>query len=468
MAWPIVHVICDWISMAFTAIKVALEAGLVYAKTLITTLDSMVMSIENMIKNSVIVVLDAAIATFQIMCKYIVDWIMSKTHAQDLLDKLCQSLFKCSYVLKQLLNPNSPITKALVKNFDYDTTAQADLYSKISDFEAFKNQICANGFTFVIGLDYLKDQAEQVIGWVNEQVDVLTRCRLRVKKFLESYLYSIEDYGVADWLRQLADFFNCVLDESACASIATTRNFYKKCCAFFHIKDIGYGQFGLTDSWVKEKCGAIDGVTAQLNAVANKLSVAFKDCGITSKNLSAAVNAYNLADWSKKLWDKAVHGEGSWKKIFGIRAISNAWDSAEKMGASISKCFDNMLSSKKSDPASYEYSFDFVVEHSRINSNGGLELDDDTTLIDNFATLETEEAEVYVGLSDDIDEKELSKIYLSDSGKIYTQGYLVTALLNEANGTASDAEKVIAEEVINRTNAVLALADHNTFVRTYN
>jgi len=466
MAMPVVTVICDWISGAFTVIKVALEAGLVYAKTLINTLDSMVMAIENMIKNSVMVVLDAAIATFQIMCKYITDWIMAKTHAQALLDKFCQSLFKCSYILKQILDPTSVISQTLMKNFDYNVESQAALYEKINDFEAFRNQVCANGFTFTIGVDYLKEKAEEIMGWVNKQVDVLTRCRKRVKKFLEKYFYSIEDYGIADLLRQLADFFNCVIDETACASIATTRNFYKKCCAAFHIKEIGYGQYGLTDSWVKDKCGAIDGVTAQLNAVSNKLSLAFQDCGITSKNLSTAMNAYNLADWSKKLWDKAVNGEGSWKEILGIRALNHEWEDVKGMGSAIGKCFKNMLGSSSASSDDYEYSFDFVVEHSRVNSSGQLVLEDNTVLIDKFATPEASPAYVYVEKDYDASvEDALSKIYLADNGTIYTVGFIVEALLKESRGeTLTEDEKSVAAEVTNRTNAVLALADPNAFV----
>lgn len=81
---------------------------------------------------------------------------MQKTHAQEYLDKFCQSLFKCSYILKQLLDPSSALTKTLVKNFDYNSAPQAKLYDIVSSYDNFKKQICSSGFTFMWGLNYLR------------------------------------------------------------------------------------------------------------------------------------------------------------------------------------------------------------------------------------------------------------------------------------------------------------------------
>lgn len=82
---------------------------------------------------------------------------MQKTHASTLLDNFCKSIFKCSYILKELLNPSSPITKTLQQFGGYDATAQQNLYKNISDFDAFRQQICSSGFTFMWGLNYLRD-----------------------------------------------------------------------------------------------------------------------------------------------------------------------------------------------------------------------------------------------------------------------------------------------------------------------
>lgn len=364
----IATILCTYIYGAFVVIKTTLEAGLIYAKTIISTLDSLVMSIELMINNTILVVLDAALATYQILCKYITDWIMQKTHGKAALDAFCRSMFKCSYLLKEILNPNSVIAKTLTANFNYNTAAQSDLYSMVSDFEAFRSKICSAGFTFVIGLDYLQEQAADLISWINEQVAVVTRCRNRVRKFLERYLYAIEDFGIMDLLNRLTAFFSCVLSDAdtTCAALASTKNFYKNCCAFFHIKDIGFGQYALADSWLKTKLGACDSVTMQLNSLADKLSIAFNDMGVSAKNLSASMAAYNLASYASKIWKKLKDGEGSWSELTGWDAVCDAWSTTKKMGSSLKECFDNMKNDSKLSKSA-NFTMDYIIENGTID-----------------------------------------------------------------------------------------------------
>lgn len=54
-------ILCGYIYAGFLVVKTALEAGLLYAKKIVQTLDSLVMSIENMIKTTCLVILDAAL-----------------------------------------------------------------------------------------------------------------------------------------------------------------------------------------------------------------------------------------------------------------------------------------------------------------------------------------------------------------------------------------------------------------------
>lgn len=55
-------ILCEYIYAGFLVVKAALEAVLLYAKKIITTIDSFVMAVENMIKNGCLEVVDAALA----------------------------------------------------------------------------------------------------------------------------------------------------------------------------------------------------------------------------------------------------------------------------------------------------------------------------------------------------------------------------------------------------------------------
>lgn len=456
----IATVLCTYIYGAFVVIKTTLEAGLVYAKTIISTLDSLVMSIELMINNTVLVVLDAALATYQILCKYITDWILQKTHGKAALDAFCRSMFKCSYLLKEILNPNSVIAKTLTANFNYDTAAQSQLYNVVGDFDAFRKQICSAGFTYVIGLDYLQEQAANIIEWVNEQVAVLTRCRNRIRKSLEKYLFAIEDYGIMDLLNKLTAFFGCVLagSDTTCAALASTKNFYKNCCAFFHIKDIGFGQYALSDSWVKTKLGACDSVTMQLNSLSDKLSIAFNDMGVSSKNLAASMAAYNIADYASKIWKKIKHGEGSWRKLTGVKAVCDAWSTAEKMGTSLQKCFENMLNGTDT---SVEYTMDYIISNATIDQKGDMYLN--KTLIMSKAASTVETAELPTD-DDNANNPEMSnmlnQLVMTSDNDLVTIGFAALATYNKLIGAQNDQkQEKVANDILTKANTVLTLSD---------
>lgn len=465
-------VLCTYIYNAFVVIKTTLEAGLIYAKTIISTLDSLVMSIELMINNTILVVLDAALATFQILCKYITDWILQKTHGKAILDKFCKSMFKCSYLLKEILNPNSVIAKTLTANFNYDTEKQTELYSIISNFDAFRSQVCSAGFTFVIGLDYLQEQATDIITWVNEQVEVVTRCRNRIRKFLERYVYAIEDYGIMDLLNKLTSFFSCVLSDAdtTCAALASTKNFYKNCCAFFHIKDIGFGQYALSDSWVKSKLGACDSVTSQLNSLSDKLSIAFNDMGVSAKNLSASMMAYNLADYANKIWKKLKDDEGAWSKLSGWDAICDAWDSAKKMGTSLKNCFTNMEKNKDKLPDSAEYTFDYIVENSVIDEYGDMYIGE-VKIMDNAASIvKPIDIAVDIETASSAEMREsLNHLIKMPDNSIITVGTGAIAVFNRFKGVANDeAHDKIATDIINIAEATFALSDVTAILKAHN
>ena len=454
-------IICGYIYAGFLLLKNALEAGLVYAKAIIKSIDSLVMAIENMIKLTCLEILNAALAAYQILCKYLTDWIMQKTHAKDLLDKFCKSIFKCSYILKELLNPSSPITKTLQQYGGYDATAQANLYKDISDYETFRNQICSSGFTFMWGLNYLCDKGEDILAKINEWVDVITRNRNRIRKKLESYFYSIEDFGILDLLRQLSVFFNCILspEDETCASIATSQNFYRKCMGALHIRETGYGQFKLTDSWLKQKLGVCDNVTLQLNQVKNNLAIALTDAGITSKNLANAQNAYNLANFVRET--KRALDRGDWTEIPGIKWFKTTYSDAKDFGNALGAAMNKIKTSLAQWIDSIDLSFDSILEF--------LFVDGDDVVYANPAmpttvVLTTEFGFTVVGTGDkiyvdsanaDVAKDSMKRFYWTDDGQIVSMSYVVDQVVEGNND--------IANEIDNKMSVINAMSD-TTFV----
>ena len=452
-------IICGYIYAGFLLLKNALEAGLVYAKAIIKSIDSLVMAIENMIKLTCLEILNAALAAYQILCKYLTDWIMQKTHAKDLLDKFCKSIFKCSYILKELLNPSSPITKTLQQYSGYDATSQANLYKDISDYDTFRNQICSSGFTFMWGLNYLRDKGEDILAKINEWVDVITRNRNRIRKKLESYFYSIEDFGILDLLRQLSVFFNCILspEDETCASIATSQNFYRKCMGALHIRETGYGQFKLSESWLKQKLGLCDNVTLQLNQVKNNLAIALTDAGITSKNLANAQNAYNLANFVRDT--KRAYDRGDWNAVPGVKWFKSTFSDAAAFGSALA----NAMSKIGENISDVDLSFDSILEFLKVKDDKVVyanpaeveEIDLTTIFFPNGSS--GDGSTIYVGSADvELAIDSMNRFYWTEDGQLVSMSYVVDSLVN---GT----DEKLNNDIDNKMSVINAMSD-TTFV----
>ena len=459
-------IICGYIYAGFLVVKAALEAGLLYAKAIITTLNSFVMAIENMIKNTCLVIFDAAMAGYQILCKYLTDWILQKTHAKEYLDKFCKSIFKCSYVLKQLLDPTSSITKTLVKNFEYDSEPQEQLYEAVASFDKFRQQICSAGFTFMWGLNYIRDYGEQILAQINEWVDIITRNRNRIRKRLESYFYAIEDYGIFDLLDRLHAFFNCVLDAAidSCSSIATSQNFYKKCTGALHITEIGAGQYKLTDSWLKQKLGTCDNATRQLNGLSAQLTKALIDAGITSKNLANAQASFNLANFVRDT--KRALDRGDWHQIPGVRLFEKAWDSAGAFGTALGDCMSKIASATGDAIKNIDLSWDNILEHLMYNDNGEVLYVDESGLtvrVDEELGLNTSSITT-ITINDseaEYAEDTLRRFYWTSDGRLVSNGYIVDQIANDGDDTK------IIDEITTKASIVNDMSDITQTVKKY-
>ena len=459
-------IICGYIYAGFLVVKAALEAGLLYAKAIITTLNSFVMAIENMIRNTCLVIFDAAMAGYQILCKYLTDWILQKTHAKEYLDKFCKSIFKCSYVLKELLNPNSSITKTLAKNFDYNSEPQEQLYEAVASFENFRQQICSAGFTFMWGLNYIRDYGEQILAQINEWVDIITRNRNRIRKRLESYFYAIEDYGIFDLLNRLHAFFNCVLDAAidSCSSIATSQNFYKKCTGALHITEIGAGQYKLTDSWLKQKLGTCDNATRQLNGLSAQLTKALIDAGITSKNLANAQASYNLANFVRDT--KRAIDRGDWQQIPGVKLFKKTWSSAGEFGTALGECMHRIAVNIGGAITNIDLSWDNILEHLYWQDDDIVFIADNDVVVltDIFIDPGTQVDTITVNVNKseaEFAEDTLKRFYWTSDGKLVSNGYIVDQIANNTT------DQEIVDEITTKASVVNDMSDITQTVKKY-
>ena len=459
-------IICGYIYAGFLVVKAALEAGLLYAKAIITTLNSFVMAIENMIRNTCLVIFDAAMSGYQILCKYLTDWILQKTHAKEYLDKFCKSIFKCSYVLKELLNPSSSITKTLVKNFDYNSEPQQELYDNIMIFDNFRQKICSAGFTFMWGLNYIRDYGEQILAQINEWVDIITRNRNRIRKRLESYFYAIEDFGIFDLLDRLHAFFNCVLDASidSCSSIATSQNFYKKCTGALHITEIGAGQYKLTDSWIKQKLGICDNATRQLNGLSAQLTKVLIDAGITSKNLANAQASYNLANFVRDT--KRAIDRGDWQQIPGVKLFKKTWSSAGEFGTALGECMHRIAVNIGGAITNIDLSWDNILEHLYWQDDDIVFIADNDVVVltDIFIDPGTQVDAITVNVNKseaESAEDTLKRFYWTSDGKLVSNGYIVDQIANNTT------DQEIVNEITTKASIVNDMSDIAQTVKKY-
>lgn len=459
-------IICGYIYAGFLVVKAALEAGLLYAKAIITTLNSFVMAIENMIRNTCLVIFDAAMSGYQILCKYLTDWILQKTHAKEYLDKFCKSIFKCSYVLKELLNPSSSITKTLVKNFDYNSEPQQELYDNIMIFDNFRQKICSAGFTFMWGLNYIRDYGEQILAQINEWVDIITRNRNRIRKRLESYFYAIEDYGIFNLLDRLHAFFNCVLDAAidSCSSIATSQNFYKKCTGALHITEIGAGQYKLTDSWIKQKLGICDNATRQLNGLSAQLTKVLIDAGITSKNLANAQASYNLANFVRDT--KHAIDRGDWQQIPGVKLFKKTWSSAGEFGTALGECMHRIAVNIGGAITNIDLSWDNILEHLYWQDDDIVFIADNDVVVltDIFIDPGTQVDTITVNVNKseaESAEDTLKRFYWTSDGKLVSNGYIVDQIANNTT------DQEIVNEITTKASIVNDMSDIAQTVKKY-
>jgi len=427
----IADIICTYMYGTFLALKTSLEVIVKYAKTIINTIDSTVKSIEVMIVNVLDITADAMIKGLKILCKKLTDLLLPFDIQNS---KLCTSLYKCSFILQDILNPNSTITKTLVKYTDVGETVQEieeQLYDLVGDYNEFKKQICNFGFTFELGIATAKGWIEDAKKWTKSQIAKITRYRTKIVTMLQKYLDSIIDLGIADLLGKLQSLFNCVLFDSvdSCATLATSNSFYRWCTGTLHIESIGHNEFQMKPSWVESKLSTVDSFNLKVKQIDDKLSQTLEAMLVTN-NIGSATNAYNLASLIKQFGNLRIQ-DGKivgWKKIKFINRITTTYDNIIKAIKDY-----NDANNHEIDVTDNNYSVDNILNNTRINEINGT-ITFKNVDITNYANPEIEvvDDDVLIDAKTDIDS--FGRVILDGQGNIISSSRAAYSIFLVTNG----------------------------------
>ena len=226
-----------------------------------------------------------------------------------------------------------------------------------------------------------------------------------------------------------------------------------------HIRETGYGQFKLTDSWLKQKLGVCDNVTLQLNQVKNNLAIALTDAGITSKNLANAQNAYNLANFVRDT--KRAYDRGDWNAVPGVKWFKSTFSDAAEFGSALA----DAMSVIGSRFANIDLSFDSILEFLKVKDDrvvyaNPAEVDtiDLTTIFfpdDDYP--DTYGSTIYVGSADvELTTDSMNRFYWTEDGQLVSMSYVVDSLVN---GT----DEKLNNDIDNKMSVINAMSD-TTFV----
>ena len=295
-------ILCEYIYGSFLVVKAALEVAQKTAKALLKAANTLFDTLMSICRY----VIDIGIETILNAIRVFQKWLVDKLLNFDF-DAICQGLFRCTEFLEQVLDPNSLLCRTVRKYTNYDPRAQQELYNTVSDFKAFKDQICTFGFTFNFGLSAVKEMLDAYYAMCSEFLDMLDRNKERIRRFLQKYVDTLINIGTFDMLDRLKKFFDCVLiDTEICSNIRTANSFYNTCLRKMCIEESGDG-YKLDSNMSAEYMNAFDSRINNLNNAKNDLKKLI-DSMLNPSQVNAAKNAFNISA-------NIFPGGASWKDI---------------------------------------------------------------------------------------------------------------------------------------------------------
>ena len=132
-------ILCDYIYNTFKLLKATLDTYQRAAFSYLNAIDVAVNALGSLIKYSLNAIIDEIVNALKVLYKTIID--MSLPDVTN--SHICTNLYKCSFILEEILDPNSLMCRTL-KSYGYNTALQSELYSIIKDYDSFKKVVCAN------------------------------------------------------------------------------------------------------------------------------------------------------------------------------------------------------------------------------------------------------------------------------------------------------------------------------------
>lgn len=256
----------------------------------------------------------------------------------------CKKYYNCSFIIEDLINPNSPFNVSLRKLLGYENenSFQTAIYCALKDYNNFKKTICS-GLDFGFLVDMLKSLVDSAKSALGKAEAFLNRQYKRFLKLINGYEMMLLDMGVEDFLNKLRKYFNCILDGSAaCAELDSAKSFFNYMISKLHLQMV-------TDNTYKLNADAIDEMTGifrtPLNTISNLKKMLDSTVGSLDKILSnpGGLSALSIYDNIVGAWNAFEDGDFKVSRVPLLQKIRTDWNN-------IRNAFNLTIDSPDEDP----------------------------------------------------------------------------------------------------------------------
>lgn len=292
--------VCTYLYGAFAAVKAAIESYIRVAKNLLKKIDSLLTTLMTTVTQVINSTMRTIINLVKQYEKELFDILYNTIFGEDK-TFWCSKLWKCVALFSELLDSNSWLNGMMRRWLNRKCVDKSgannimDLIKQsIDNFTVFQQTVCNAGFTVEFGISYIKKLFEWCSNTINEYISFLDRNIRRLKLMAESYLNTVIDWGIIEYLEKLLSFVMCAFDDSAsCAEIATASNFYQDAMSKMKLQKVGDG-YDLSNEYKNMLYGSLEGVREQCINIREEIDSAYAKC-IDPNKLRTANAAYNLS-----------------------------------------------------------------------------------------------------------------------------------------------------------------------------
>jgi hypothetical protein len=191
----------------------------------------------------------------------------------------------------------------------------------VNEHDSFKKVVCANGFSFDLGISFIKGILTSYLEILNKWLKYFLRKEMHIKRLIQKYLDFCIDTGICDILDKITKYFNCVLMNGidSCAAISTASSYYKSALNKLCLAEAGNGTYKINSEDSDRWLATIHSTTATLQDSKQNLDDALAVL-VSPSSISAASNAYSLNSTIKGIIS-ATKADGGLFKINNLKKI---------------------------------------------------------------------------------------------------------------------------------------------------